>query len=62
MTRTTITAADLKVEDRLDSAGKTRVAQLHVRGERILAKIATRGTRSPSLATYALTDTLNVWR
>lgn len=62
MSRTTITAADLKVGDRLDSAGKTRVAQLHVRGDNVLAKIATRGTRSPSLETYALTDPLNVWR
>lgn len=62
MTRTPITAADLKVGDRLDSAGKTRVAQVHVRGDNVLAKIATRGTRSPSLAPYATTDTLNVWR
>lgn len=57
-----VAATDIQIGDRLDSAGKTRVARLHERNGAILARIQTRGTRSPSLRKWDAGTFVRVWR
>lgn len=57
----TVAAESLATTDRLDSARKTRVALVHVRGDKVLVRIHTRGTRSPSIVTYDLGQQVRVY-
>jgi hypothetical protein len=58
----TVDASDLREGDRLDISGKTRIDKIHPRGDKVLARTVTTGTRSPSVQAWALTDKVTVWR
>lgn len=62
MIRHEITASEVKVDDRLDSAKKSRVSVVRERNGKIMLRIETKGSRSPSVSILEPTDSLNVWR
>lgn len=56
-----ISATNLKVGDKLDSSGKTRVRSIMIR-DNVLVGTATRGSRGGGIATFSLTQQVKVWR
>jgi len=53
---------EVRVGDRLDSGGKTRVTKVHERGDYMLHATATRGARSPSVQRVKKDEQVRVWR
>lgn len=62
LTAATIAATDIQPGDRTSRDGKTRYSGPHIRNGKVLARTVTRGTRSPSIATFSVNDTVTVWR
>jgi len=56
-----IKASELEVGHLLGSSRKTRIALLHPRKDKILAKTTTKGTRSPSIQEWGPDDIVRVW-
>lgn len=56
-----IKASELEVGHLLGSSRKTRIALLHPRKDKIMAKTQTRGTRSPTVQEWAPDDIVRVW-
>jgi antirestriction protein ArdC/DNA polymerase III epsilon subunit-like protein len=59
---TRVDATELKVGDRLDISGKTRVTAVRATDKEILAATKTRGSRGGGIATFPLDEKVKVWR
>ena len=62
MDRFILPATDIKVDDRLDMAGRSRVAAVHTHNGRVLARVTRRGARTASIRAWKPTDSLTIWR
>lgn len=60
MSKRRVTAADLKVGDRLSARG--RVSKIHERNGRLLIKVSVQGSRSPSLVSLDPNETITIYR
>lgn len=60
--KTTTLGRDVRVGDRIDMAGKTRVAKRHERGDAVLLGLKTNGARSGSVARFGLDEQVTVYR
>lgn len=65
LTKMTLAPEEVQIGDRLDPAGRNRVAATHVRRTsrpRMIAKITRRGTRSATVTSWSLDEQATIYR